>query len=214
MKKYDGVLQRVRILEEKRGIKYANTDGKLYHTLRFFCVAFAIWAMCTNLLFILGHLLTYSGTEQMSQVSGKIITVAVCSVVIIACPFFNKFKLYIISAILNVLSTVFLSLQFANMLTDDFGFMGYKTSFYFRHFIPLALMSLLFIWMTAIAVRARIKSDRMYKKVTENLYETYRVNVADGEELSDEKWDEFLKDYNPYEKSKLVVDEEEAENEG
>ncbi len=33
MKKYDGVMQRVRIIEEKHGIKYAKTDGKLYSAL-------------------------------------------------------------------------------------------------------------------------------------------------------------------------------------
>ena len=34
MKMYDSVLQRVKILEEKNGIKYANTDGKLYKALK------------------------------------------------------------------------------------------------------------------------------------------------------------------------------------
>ena len=53
----------------------------------------------------------------------------------------------------------------------------------------------------------------MYKKVTENLYEIYRVNVADGEELSDDKWDEFLKNYDPSKSTKIVVDEEDSSDE-
>lgn len=34
MKKFDGVLKRVRMLEEKNGISYAKPEGKLYKTLK------------------------------------------------------------------------------------------------------------------------------------------------------------------------------------
>ena len=34
MKMYDNVLRRVRMVEEKNGIRYAKTDGKLYLALR------------------------------------------------------------------------------------------------------------------------------------------------------------------------------------
>ena len=35
MNMYEGVLNRVRQIEEKNGIKYAKTDGKLFKTLKF-----------------------------------------------------------------------------------------------------------------------------------------------------------------------------------
>ncbi len=215
MKKYDGVLKRVRIIEEKRGIKYANTEGKLYITLKVMCIITAIWGIATNLLFILGHILMYAGTENMGEIVNRLITVSVCTLVIIASLILNKFKIYIVSAVMNLLSSVLLILQFANLLPDDFGFLGVKTSFYFRHFIPLALMSIFMIWMTEIAVRARVKTDRMYKKVTENLYDMYRMSEADADTMTDEQWDEFLKSYNPFYKSQVVAESEEAtQNEG
>ena len=213
MKKYDGVLKRVRMLEEKKGIKYATTDSGIYKILKWLCILSAAWGLATNLLFILGNLLMYSGSDYMKNITGQIITVSVCSVSIIQSLILNKFKIHIIGLIINILSSVFLSLQFANLLLDDFGFLGLKTSFYVRHFIPLALMSLLFICMAIIAVRARIKTNRMYKKVTENLYEMYRLSGADIEELSDDKWDEFLKNYDPSKSTKIVVDEEDSSDE-
>lgn len=215
MKKYDGVLKRVREIEYKRGISYANTDGKLYKTINVLCILAAIWGMLTNILYILGNLLMYSGTDMMSGVKNTIITVSVCSVAIITSFILKRFKIYIIAAVLNMLSSVLLILQFANLLPDDFGFLGIKTSFYIRHFIPLALMSIFIIFLTVIAVRANIKTDRMYKKVTENLYNMYRISEANASDLTDEQWDEFLKNYNPYPKSK-IVDEipKEQENEG
>ena len=210
MKKYDGVLKRVRAIEEKRGIKYANTDGKLYSTLKVLCILAAIWGMATNLLFVLGHILMYAGTENMSGVVDRIVTVSICTVLIIASLILNKFKIYIISAVLNLLSAVFLILQFANLLTDDFGFLGIKTTYYFRHFIPLALMSIFIVWMTAIAVRAKVRTDRMYKKVIENLYNMYRINEADVDILSDEEWDEFLTSYNPFYKFEIAPESAES----
>lgn len=209
MKKYDGVLKRVRILEEKKGIKYADTNGKLYITLKVLCIIAAIYGMATNLLFILGHILMYAGTNEMNEVTGKIVTVSVCTLAIIASLILNKFKIYITGAVLNLLSAVFLTLQFANLLLDDLGFLGFKTSFYVRHLIPLALMVIFMVWLTIIALRAKIKTDRMYKKVTENLYNMYRVNEAEANVMSDDKWDEFLKSYNPYYKSEVVAETDE-----
>ena len=213
MKMYEGVLKRVRILEEKRGIKYADTNGKLYITLKVLCIIAAIYAMCTNLLFVLGHILMYSGTENMKEITGELITVSVCTVIIIASLILNKFKVYIVSAALNFVSAVFLSLLFARLLADDLGFLGVKTSFYIRHLIPLALMVIFMVWLTVIAVRAKVKLNRMYKKVTENLYNMYRVSESDADILSDDVWDEFLQNYDPVNVGKVVDTEVSSETE-
>ena len=210
MKKYEGVLKRVREMEEKRGIKYATTDGKLYKTLKVFCVIFAVWALATNSLFILGNALIYSGTDNFKEITAELTTVSVCSVVIIASLILNRFKIYIVSAAINFVSSLLLCLQFGNLLTDSLGILGLKTAFYIRHLIPLAFMAILMVWMTVIAVRARVKTDRMYKKVTENLYDIYRVSDADAATMSDEMWDEFLQNYDPENKSRIVIVPEET----
>ena len=44
-----------------------------------------------------------------------------------------------------------------------------------------------------------IRFEKQYRKFTQNLYEEYRHTFAVGDEqmsVSDEKWQEFLKNYN------------------
>ena len=42
MKLQQNILNRVRQVEEKRGIVYAKTDGKLYKTLKVFYIIFLV----------------------------------------------------------------------------------------------------------------------------------------------------------------------------
>lgn len=213
MKKYDGVLQRVREIEFKRGIKYLDRDSYQYKVIKVLCFITTAWALIINLFYILGNLLVYSGTEASGTMLNRVITVSVCSVTIIVSLILNAFKIYIADALLNVVSSLFLIFHFAGNLHDDFGFLSLKTSFYFRHLIPLAIMSILMIIMTVITVRAEIKTNRMYVKVTENLYNMYNFKDSEADRMTDEQWDEFLKRYSPYNKSQIVVDTDETAEE-
>ncbi len=192
MKMYDGVLKRVRQMEEKNGIKYQKTDGKLYKGLKIGYILVSVWAVAMNLLFVLGMLLVHSGTEQMAAFRNSIIIVSVCSAMIVLGYVFNRIDVRI-NGIISVLSSIALIAIFAMSLRDDFGFLGFKTSFYVRHFIPLALMIILMVWMTIIAMSEKTKLRKMYMKVTEILFDQYGI---DGN-FTDEEWDEFLKNYDP-----------------
>ncbi len=101
MKMYEGVLARVREVEKKRGIKYATTDGGLYKTLKFFYTVAGIWMFLMNLFFILGFIVMYSGTENMSEALNSIITVSVCTLCIVAGYVLNCLKLYILSLVFS-----------------------------------------------------------------------------------------------------------------
>ncbi len=210
MKKYDGVLQKVHQIEEKYGIKYATPDGSLYKGVRVAYTLAFVWALVMNLLFILGFLTMYLGTENFSDALKYIITVSVCSVVLIAGFVLNRFKLYLTSGILSILSAVLLLPVFATQLTDDLGFLGFKFSFYWRHAVPLLLIVLLMTWLTIIALRSKIKLDKEYKRVVENLFNEY--NVSNAKNVSAEQWEEFLSGYNPKDysnkKAKQKHDEE------
>lgn len=199
MKKYDGVLKRVRILEEKNGIKYAKANGKLYKGLKVLYSIAGVWTFFMNLFFILGFLLQYAGTDNMPEALNYIITATVCTVLMIAGYVLNCCKIYLAGGIMSVLPAVVLIPFFALRLEDSLGFMGFKLSFYWRHFAPLALMVIFMVWMTVIAVREKVKTNRMYKKVCENLYNMYNVSVANGDVITDEQWDEFLAGYDPSE---------------
>ncbi len=202
MKKYDGVMQRVRIIEEKHGIKYAKTDGKLYSALNVLFIISAIWSLLMNLFFLLGILFRYSGTEDFGGFKNALISVSICSVLVIVGYVLNRVKLYEASGIISVVACVLTAVTFAPLLEDTLGLLGYSYSFYLRHVAPNAAMIIFIVWMSILAIRARYYTNRQYKKVTENLFLQYRT-----QDITDEQWDEFLRDYTPFEKMAVVEDE-------
>lgn len=205
MKMQESVLRRVRAVEEKNGIKYAKTDGKLYKTLRvFYAIVFA-YTMVINLLYISGMALVYGGTDDFKNVANSLISVCVCTALIIAGFVLSFFRFKLVAGIISIVSEIFLIPVFGLVLRDSLGFMGFKVSFFWRHFIPLALLAILMTATTVIAVRAKIKTEKQYKKVTDNLYNLYKKSGAD---ISDEQWEEFLKNYDPTDYKKLFKAEE------
>ena len=199
MKKFDGVLQRVRLLEEKRGISYAKPDGRLYKTLKVFATILFVYTFIMNLMFIMSmFLLPMIQDVKLSDVMNLIITVSVCSVLSLVGFILTYCRKYLVGGILTVLPMLFTIPSFALPLADDLnGFLGYKISFYWRHFGPIVITSILVIWMTVIAVRANVKTDRMYKKVCENLFNIFKVSEGEVENITEEQWTEFLANYNP-----------------
>ena len=207
MKMQESVLRRVRMVEEKHGITYAKTDGRLYKALRVSYTLLFIYTMGINLLFICGMLITRLGTDNFKGILNSLITVIVCTVLIIAgyVLSFTRFKL--VSGILSVLPEIMLVVVFGSIMKDSLGVMGFKVSYFWRHFAPLLILVILMAVTTVIAVRARIKTD---KKVLDNLYALYSLNSDD---ISDEQWEAFLEEYDPtdykkiYKESKQISEE-------
>lgn len=210
MKMQESVLRRVRMVEEKHGITYAKTDGRLYKALRVSYTLLFIYTMGINLLFICGMLLTRLGTDNFKGVLNSLITVIVCTVLIIAgyVLSFTRFKL--VSGILSVLPEIMLVVVFGAIMKDSLGVMGFKASYFWRHFAPLLILVILMAVTTVIAVRARFKTEKQYKKVLDNLYALYSLNSDD---ISDEQWEAFLEEYDPtdykkiYKESKQISEE-------
>lgn len=193
MKINEGILKRVRILEEKRGINYAKVDGKLYTALSVLNLIAAIFALTMNIFYILGMLLINLGTENMKNVLNPVITVSVCSAALIAGLILKKFKLFIPSAILNILPSALLIPLFASLMEDLNGFLQLKTAFYWRHLAPLTIVIIMTVWITVISIREKVKLNATYRKVEENLYNIYHTSAND---VSEEQWQEFLNEYN------------------
>ena len=200
MKMQESVLRRVRMIEEKNGIKYAKTDGKLYKTLRVLYIITFAYTMAINLLFIAGMLLVYGGTDNFKNVANSLISVCICTAVIIAGFVLSFFRFKFAAGVMSIAPEIFLIPVFGAVMKDDLGFMGFTASFFWRHFAPLALLVILMTATTVIAVRARFKTEKQYKKVTENLYKLYQ---STGGDISDDQWEEFLKEYDPTDYKKL-----------
>ncbi len=195
MKMEYNILRRVRMIEEKNGIHYAKTDGKLFGFLRFFFALSVLYTLFINALYLLGMTMTHVGTKRFDSVIGSLITVGTCSVFLLAGFILSFVKLHLLSGIFSILSALFLIPTFAGFLDDPFGFLGYKPSFYFRHFIPLALVVIFSLLLIIISQRARMKTEKQYKRVLDSLYEIYQTRMT--EELSEEQWEEFLSSYDP-----------------
>jgi hypothetical protein len=133
----------------------------------------------------------------VSANKGLMLNAGISGAILILGFIFNRVKLYISGGVLMMLSSVYQAFYFMHNLTDSGGVVGLSPKFYWRHLIPLALIAISIVWITVIAVRAKIKLKKQYKKVTENLFTMFNVELTDGEFLSDEQWDEFLKVYDP-----------------
>ncbi len=204
MKMYDSVLQRVRMLEEKNGIKYATTDGRLYKTLKIVFILFFSYAMLIKSFYFLGALIA-------SHLKLQVITPAVCTALLVAGFVLVLLKQHIIGTVLTTASSVVLIFTFGRMLIDSYT-EKLVLKFYWAHLIPLLALVILSVCMTVIAVRATLKLKRMYNRVAENIYNAYKINVADGEAVDEQKWEEFLEKFDPTNyNSQFISDEEESE---
>ena len=137
---YEGVLKRVRQLEEKNGIKYAKTDGKLFTSFKVINVLAFIWTVIMNFLYIAGCLLMYNFKDDKEVFLGYVIPIAVCTALLIVSLVLCKFKKYLIAGVLNVVSSVVMLVLFGKLSADGLGFLGMKTMYYWRHFAPLVLI--------------------------------------------------------------------------
>ena len=202
MKKYDGVLKRVREVELKKGVVYAKPDGRLYKTLRLFFLLAFIYNFFMNLFYVWGmYLHIDAGHYKREAVFANVISIVICTVLSIIGLILLYCKVHLISGVLNVvplLVTVFIyaPLLKADVLTQE-SFFGYKEVFFWRHLIPVAVLVTLAVWMTTIAVRAKLISDDMYKKVVDDLFDIYKIDHKEEEIVSAEGWENFLKNYNP-----------------
>ena len=204
MKMYESVLTRVRTVEQKNGINYAKTDGILYKTLRVIYSVIFFYTVIINLLFIAGMFLVRYGTDNFKSVTNLLVSVCVCTGVMLAGYVMSFFKFKLTAGIISVLPEILLIPLFGSAMKDTLGLFGFKYSFYWRHLAPLLLLVILTVILTVIAVRARVKTEKQYKKVTENLYKLYNVTVGnESDGITDEQWEIFLQTYDPTDYKKL-----------
>jgi len=146
-----------------------------------------------NFMYVVGFMM-YSDSEQMSLYKNSLITVSVCTALLILAYILTNLKLNVTGGIISTVSSVLTVLSVGNFLKDENGFLGYKISFYWRHLVPAVIMLLIIALLMFISVRERIKTDKLYKSVVNNLFEEYKRNHTG--ELSEQEWENFLKNYN------------------
>ena len=196
MKYYDGVMQRVKKIEEKNAIFYARPDGKLYNAFKFMYILFFAYGAFNILAFILGIYIKYK--DFLSDFAVDILTPTVSLVLMLAGFVLLLKKVHIAGAALNTVPAVLMIFFFREKLLDEFTIDSVHPKYYWRHLVPMLLVILCCVWMGVIAVRAHLKFKSQYTRVTENLYNLYKINAAGGEDVSEEQWEEFLERYDPF----------------
>ncbi len=194
MKKNKNVLNYVEKYKNKYGIKYSIDGGKLVNALSAVCGVIFVYAFLMTLLFVLGTSLTTDFGNIKSDFLNAFITICIAAAVALAGFVLNICRKKFLGSLFYAIAQPFTFLAFWHITRDSAGFLN--VSFYWRHGVPAAVLFALSIWLIVLLVRAEIKTDKLYNRLLQALYIQY--GTKDGEKLTEEQWQEFLNDYNPY----------------
>lgn len=202
MKRYESILKRVEAYEKKCEITYAKADGKLFSVLRILLTISVIYMLGINILTILSLFIKAAALKDYTiMTKPTLITVTVvttvCALGIILTYFKNVWLK--LAAILSLLaSNIYLIFPFYTISNDGLGFFRLVPVFYWRHLIPFVLILIFTIWMTIIIIRQEYMINLRYNTIINNLYRAYKNDsTADVSVLSEEEWQDFLKNYDP-----------------
>lgn len=148
-----------------------------------------------------------TGKEPINNMAREnfkgLVIVSFATILIIAGLVLIRYKQHLISGIISFIPEVCLIYLFTGFFKDNLeGLFGLRYDYYLRHGIPLAIMVISIVGMTVIAVKGEVKLNREYKKVVESLYSDFIAQEGDAENVSEEKWTEYLKNYDPYKNNK------------
>lgn len=203
MKYIKNIVDRVEAAEKRAAIIYAKTDGKLYKWLKWFYVISVCFTALMGFFYCLSRYFKINELDRLNikidsfndinNVKQSIITVLVCSLIWLICAVLIKFRLEIVSLLLLISSGIVAcsSLMGASKNTAEFN-VGINTAFWWRHFVPLILSLFFIVWMLIIKFRQQHRLKVAYNNMVSRIYETYK-----RDDINEEEWEEFLKNYDP-----------------
>lgn len=203
MKKYPGILKRAELVEWRSGKIYAKPDGSLFKSLFRLSALAMLYTFFINLFYILGLNVMYKDTPEYKELVWTFVAIATSNLFLIAAFVLMKLKLRIISNIVSIIPSLFLLVFFAlitKATAADNGFLGLKTIYYWRHFIPLFLILGCAVFMIVIILRAKHKFNLVYKETEDQLYSLYKEIRP---ESTEEDWIEFAESYDGESPQKL-----------
>ena len=176
-------LERIARYEEKRGIKYAKSNGKLCKWFIFFGFISFIWMLLNSIAYILGRYIKIgSGVDKVDDILISILVVSAVALLSFIL-YFLRFKIAFL--ITNITAAIVTFILFAGITgVDDSvtsagstiseydqGYFGLKRFFYWRHGIPAVLLVLLFAVIIFVKIRERRIMKKEYNLITKNNYE-------------------------------------------
>lgn len=189
--KIDGVLlKKTEEYREKNGIYVTDDKSKIYVGFKLATTLSLIWVAATNILVCLSFLYLYLGGNGRGDIQTPIVVGAITLVTLIG-YFFSMYGAHLVGAPLVFLSNLAGFLLFMHLQTDVANSfeIGLQGSFYYRHAIPLALLTICIISLAYIGVRAKQQLKRDAKQVLAKMYATLKAKNSD---FSEDVWHDFL----------------------
>ena len=195
MKRNANILEYVEKYKYKYGISYAKDGGRLVNTLSVISYFTWIYTFFMTVLFVLSTALMLSvGQADFNHISNAFITICAGAVAMIAGAALYLCRQKIVGCAVTAAAQPFMVMSYFHITRDSAGMLN--LSFYWRHFIPAAILLCLSVWIAVVLIRANIKTNKLYDMLVDGLYKQY--GKKDGENLSETEWEEFLTKYNPY----------------
>lgn len=208
MKKEANILDYVEKYKYKYGISYATEKSNIVKILYRFITLFLIFMIGFILIFNLSLLFRAQGKDfsflainNSAYVTDYYVLLG-CLVLLVATLILSKKSKYFTAIGLAVLPV---SVECFKAATQRD--LTYMTTFYVGA-IPAYFAVLLIAALIFILIRASLKTNRIYDMLVDGLYKQY--GTKNGEKLTEDEWQEFLKSYNP---KKLSGFYEESEKE-
>ena len=195
MKKNDNILKYVERYKYKYGISYAQDGGRLVNTLSTISYLVWIYTFFMTTIFILStSLMLKIGQAEFDYIANSFITICSGAVFMIigAVLYLCRQKVFGCAVVAVAQPAMFMA--YFHITRNSAGFLN--PSFYWRHAVPAAILFCLVVWIFAILIMAKIKTNKLYNKLVDGLYKQY--GRKDGDNLSETEWEEFLTNYNPY----------------
>ena len=202
MKKYDNILKRVEAYEKKCEITYAKTDGKLFFYLKIFLTISFLYMFFINIMTSLSLFLRAASLEKYTIMPKQQLitfTVITClSVFFLILTYFKNNWIKLVATACLLASNIYFIFPLYSISNNGLGFFKLISDFYWRHFAPFALILIFTIWMIIIIIRQEYRINFRYNTIVNNLYQAYKNDPnANFSALSEEEWNEFLKNYDP-----------------
>ena len=181
MKKNQDILDRVEQYKYKRGIQFADKNGRLYGVMKICSLLSFIYFMVFNGLYILAQTMMVSlGQNKFADIKSSFIPITVCTVIIIVAFILSRTKLSFFSSIAIIPPLVINLLVFTRTVASASGsngvedisnyILGMPPFYYYRHVIPTALLIIFFAVMAGIEIYAYIKNSKLYNHLAEGGY--------------------------------------------
>lgn len=181
MKTNQEILNRVEQYKYKRGIQFADKNGKLYGAMKICSLLSFIYFMIFNGLFILAQTMMVAlGQNKFTDIKSSFIPITVCTVIIIAAYILSRTRLSFIGSVAIIPPLVINLLVFTRTVAnasnsknvEDISnyILDMPPFYYYRHVIPTALLIIFFAVMAGIEIYAYIKNSKLYNHLAEGGY--------------------------------------------